>query len=126
MIKRREFVGAAAASLLVGCVSPQHGRIAKMEEVYGLIVQLRTAPGKRAEVIAALWQGSREMPGNIAYMIAEDIEDENAIWITEVWQTKTDHANSSQLPGVKAAIATVRPYLAGFGNRVETRPILGG
>lgn len=97
-----------------------------MEEAYGIIGQMMVADGKRAEVIAALLGGTRDMPGNIAYMIAEDLGDPNAIWITEVWQTKTDHANSLKLPSVQEAIAKARPHITGFGTRVETIPVLRG
>ncbi|MEL7519190.1 MAG: antibiotic biosynthesis monooxygenase family protein, partial [Pseudomonadota bacterium] len=65
----------------------------------------------------------RDMPGNLAYLIAEDLEDPAAIWITEVWKTKTDHANSLKLPSVQAAIATARQHITGFGTRAETRPV---
>ncbi len=121
---RREFVGIAAVSLLAGCASPALGRIEQMEEVFGIIGQMKIATGKRSEVIAALFEGTSDMPGNIAYMIAEDLEDENSIWITEVWQTKTDHANSLQLPAVQEAIGKARAHITGFGTRVETKPVL--
>jgi len=94
-----------------------------MDQPYGIIGQMKTAPGKRSEVIAALIEGTRDMPGNIAYLIAEDLEDENAIWITEVWQSQADHAASLQLPSVQAAIGKARAHIAGFGTRVETRPV---
>ena len=97
-----------------------------MEEMYGLIGQMKTAPGKRAEVIAALLGGTADMPGNIAYLIAEALEDENSIWITEVWQTKTDHANSLQLESVQQAIGNARPHITGFGTRIETKPVARG
>ncbi|WP_299192935.1 antibiotic biosynthesis monooxygenase family protein [uncultured Erythrobacter sp.] len=97
-----------------------------MEETFGLIGQMKVAEGKRSEVIAALLEGTSDMPGNIAYMIAEDLEDPTSIWITEVWNTRTDHANSLQLPSVQAAIAKVREHITGFGTRVETRPVLRG
>lgn len=94
-----------------------------MEEMYGLIGQMKVADGKRGEVIAALLSGTRDMPGNIAYMIAEDLTDPNSIWITEVWKTKTDHANSLNLPSVQEAIGKARAHITGFGTRVETRPV---
>ena len=87
---------------------------------------MNVALGKREEVIAALLEGTNDMPGNIAYLIAEDLEDPTSIWITEIWNTKTDHANSLQLPQVQAAIGKAREHITGFGTRVETRPVLRG
>ena len=95
-----------------------------MEEAYGLIGQIKVADGMRDLVLAALTEGTRDIPGNLAYLIAEDLEDPNSIWITEVWRTRTYHANSLQLPGVQQAIATARPHITGFGTRVETRPVI--
>ena len=126
MLARREFVGGSALALLAAGSPLSHGRIAGVEEMYGLIGQMKVLAEKRGEVIAALIEGTRDMPGNIAYMIAEDIEDATSIWITEVWNTKTDHANSLQLPSVQEAISMARPYITGFGTRVETKPVSRG
>ena len=63
------------------------------------------------------------MPGNLAYLIAEDAEDPASIWITEVWESKDAHAASLQLPQVQEAIGSARPLITGFGTRVETRPV---
>jgi quinol monooxygenase YgiN len=88
-----------------------------------LIGQIMAAPGKRAELIGYLIEGTREMPGNLAYVVAEDLENADAVWITEVWRTRTDHENSLSLLGVQAAIEKARPIMAGFGTRAETRPV---
>ena len=122
-MERREFFGIAALSLVAGCAGPAFGRIEKVEEAYGLIGQMLVAEGMRDLVVDALVEGTGDMPGNLAYLIAEDIADPNSIWITEVWRTKTDHANSLSLPGVQAAIAKARPHITGFGTRIETRPV---
>ena len=95
----------------------------EIETLYGLIGQMKVAPEKRGEVIAALVKGPRDMPGNLAYLIAEDAEDPASIWITEVWESKDAHAASLQLPQVQEAIGSARPLITGFGTRVETRPV---
>lgn len=94
-----------------------------MQEAFAVIGQMMASPGKRSELIALLLSGTRDMPGNLLYLIAEDLADPDAIWITEVWNTRTDHANSLKLPQVQAAIAKARPLIAGFGTRAETRPV---
>ena len=125
-MQRREFIGAGAVALLAGCT----GRIpmtamgdTQMEEMYGIIAQMMAADGKRDELIGYLLAGTRDMPGNQAYIIAKDLADENAIWITEVWNTKTDHQNSLKLPSVQEPITKGRPLIAGFGTRIETLPV---
>jgi quinol monooxygenase YgiN len=65
------------------------------------------------------------MPGCLSYVIARDPTDDNALWVTEVWDSADSHKASLSLPAVQAAIAKGRPIIAGFSNRVETVPIGG-
>ena len=91
--------------------------------MYGLIGKMRATPGQRDALLAILLDGTDAMPGCLSYVIAQDPADADAIWITEVWRTKADHANSLSLPAVQQTIAKARPLIAGFGTRAETRPV---
>ena len=93
--------------------------------MYGLIGQLKATPGQRDALIAILSAGTRDMPGCLSYVIAEDQGDADALWITEVWDRRESHAASLSLPSVQAAIAQGRPLIAGFGHRFETTPVTG-
>jgi quinol monooxygenase YgiN len=93
--------------------------------MYGLIGKFLAAPGKREELIATMLEGSVPMAGCLNYVIARDPASENGIWITEVWDSKENHAASLAIPEVKATIAKAMPLIAGFGERFETEP-LGG
>lgn len=93
--------------------------------MYGLIGKMSASPGKRDELADAMLAGVQSMPGCFSYVIATDPADPDALWITEVWDSKESHAASLQLPSVKAAIAKGRPLIAGFSNHVETTPIGG-
>lgn len=93
--------------------------------MYGLIGRMIAAPGKRDELAAILLEGTGSMPGCLSYIIAADPTNADALWITEAWDSKENHAGSLKLPAVQAAIAKARPLIAGFDNRTETLP-LGG
>ena len=93
--------------------------------MYGLIGKMTATAGQRDELASALLTGTEAMPGCLSYVIAVDPSDPDALWITEVWDSKESHAASLTLPSVKAAIVKGRPLIAGFSNRVETTP-LGG
>jgi quinol monooxygenase YgiN len=93
--------------------------------MYGLIGKINAAPGKRDELIAILLEGVAGMPGCLSYVVAKDSTDEDAIWVTEVWDTKASHEASLSLPSVQEAIAQGRPLITGFGERCETVPIGG-
>ena len=93
--------------------------------MYGLIGKMIAVPGKRDELIMILLDGVNSMPGCLSYIVAKDPRDENAIWITEVWDSKTSHEASLSLPTVKRAIAKGRPMIAGLGDSTVTTPVGG-
>jgi quinol monooxygenase YgiN len=93
--------------------------------MYGLISKIDTVPGQRDALAAILAEGTRALPGCLGYVIASDLADDNALWVTEVWDSQASHRASLSLPAVQAAIAKGRPMIAGFGSRVETAPIGG-
>ena len=93
--------------------------------MYGLIGKMMAAPGQRDSLIALLVDGIESMPGCISYIVAKDPSDENAIWITEVWDSEASHKASLSLPAVQAAITKARPMIAGFGEHIITTPVGG-
>jgi quinol monooxygenase YgiN len=93
--------------------------------MFGLIGKMLAAPGQRDTLIGILLESTTAMPGCLSYIIAKDVKDENAIWISEVWDSKDSHAASLTLPEVKAAIAKARPLIAGFGDYFTTEPVGG-
>jgi quinol monooxygenase YgiN len=93
--------------------------------MYGLIGKMTAVAGQRDALAAILLDGTQAMPGCLSYVIARDPVDDNALWITEVWDNQASHKASLSLPAVQAAIAKGRPLIAGFNNRVETVPIGG-
>ncbi len=94
-------------------------------EMYGLIGKMMTVPGQRDAFVDILLQGTTTMPGCLSYIVAKDPADENALWITEVWDDKASHEASLSLPSVKQAIAKGRAMIAGFGDRIITTPVGG-
>lgn len=93
--------------------------------MYGLIGKMKAAPGKRDELVAILLEPHEGMPGCLSYIVATDPGDADAVWITEVWDSKENHAASLQIPHVKDQIGRAMPIIAGFGEHFETEP-LGG
>jgi len=124
MIGRRPVLAGLALAMLGGPAMAKGMRVEEIE-LYGLIGKMKTVPGKRAELIALLAEGTSAMPGCLIYLIAEDLADADGIWITEVWSTKAHHQDSLKLPAVQAAIAKGRPLIAGFESQVEMHPVAG-
>lgn len=93
--------------------------------MYGLIGKIKVAPGQRDVVASAILEGVSSMPGCLSYVVAHDTSDPDALWITEVWDSKESHQASLKLPAVQEAIAKAKPHIVGFGERFETAPVGG-
>ena len=98
-----------------------------MEEklTYGMIGKITAKPGQRDALAALLAGGTDAMPGCLGYIVAEDLADADALWVTEVWESKAAHEASLSLPAVRDAIAKGRPLIAGFDTVAQTRPVSG-
>ena len=95
------------------------------QKMYGLIGKITAKAGKRDQLIKILLEGTTDMPGCLSYIISKDSKDDNAIWVTEVWDSKESHKASLSLPSVKEAITRGRPLIAEFGEGTETEPMGG-
>ena len=122
-IGRREIIVAGAAA--VGLVRFDARAVQEGREMYGLIGKMTTVPGQRDAFVRILLGGVGDMPGCLSYVVARDPTDENALWITEVWDSEASHKASLSLPAVQQAIAKARPMIAGFDSHIETAPVGG-
>ncbi len=93
--------------------------------MYGLIVKLTTVPGKREEMIRILKESAAGMPGCFSYVVSKDAADENALWVTEVWDSEASHDASLSLPAVQNAIPQAKPLVASFEKLAITNPVWG-
>lgn len=93
--------------------------------MFGLIAKIKCSVGQRDALTAVLLDGAAQLPGCHSYVVANDAADPDAIWITEVWESRDAHRASLSLPSVQQAIAKARPMIAGFGERFETVPAGG-
>jgi len=91
--------------------------------MYGLVNKLIAAPGQRAELARIIADSAQGLAGNVSYVVAYDGAEPDALWVTEVWQSKAAHEASLQQPEVRTAIERGRPLVAGFALRAETEPL---
>ena len=112
-------MGAALSALPAAAVAADAARL------HGLIGQMVAQPGKREELVGYLREATGAMPGCLSYQVALDAGNADAIWITEVWDSRESHQASLQLPAVRAAIAKARPIIAAMPMHVETVPLMG-
>ncbi|HUD92044.1 putative quinol monooxygenase [Sphingobium sp.] len=119
---RRDMLGLAAATIAATAIP---AAAQEPRPRYGLIGQMLSVPGKRDELVAILTEATGAMPGCLSYVVALDTANPEAIWITEVWDSRESHAASLKLPAVRAAIARAKPIIAGFPQHFETVPVAG-
>jgi quinol monooxygenase YgiN len=124
-MERRPLLAGLALALVGGRLLTGETAMAGTTASFGMIGKIKAKPGTRAELVAILAGGTSAMPGCLAYLIAEDAGDADAIWTTELWDSKESHAASLRLPAVQDAIAKGRPLIAGFELSAETRPVSG-
>lgn len=92
--------------------------------MYGLIVKLTSAPGRRNELIAMMGgEDSHTVPGCLSFIVAEDVGDENILWITEVWANKASHEASLQTPPIKESLTDADTLIVAFEKIATTQPV---
>ena len=110
-IGRRGFVGGAVAIAVIGQAAPAMTGDPMTGDgmMFGTIGRIKAVAGKRDALAAILASGSGEMPGCLSYVVAEDLADADALWVTEIWESKEAHQASLSLPAVREAIGKGRP-----------------
>ena len=120
-MKRRTFLEYLVGVALV----PLQALSQEAKVMWGSIAKITLLPGKRGEMIAILKESAADMPGCLSYVVAKDVADENAIWVTEVWDSKSSHDASLSSPVVKSAMSRGKPIISNFEQIAETNPVWG-
>jgi quinol monooxygenase YgiN len=100
-----------------------------MTNKYLLHGKLTATSGHRDKLADLLIQASHLLAtakGCRLYVIGKDESDDNAVYVTEIWDSKEDHDNSLKVDGVRELIMQAMPILAGQPNKGQELKILGG
>lgn len=92
--------------------------------MYAMTGTLSAQPGKRDLLVNILVRASAlvlTMPGCRAYIVLEDLKDEQAVAVFEMWDDQEAHDDSLKDPRVRALIAEAMPILAGAPSGGEYR-----
>lgn len=90
---------------------------------------LKAKEGKADELVSILLQASESVSsakGCHLYIVSKDSQDENTIWITEVWDTKEDHDASLQNEEVRKLISKGMPLIDGQPEGGSEFKVMGG
>lgn len=92
--------------------------------MYAMTGTLIAQAGKRDLLVNILVRASAlvlTMPGCKAYIVLEDLKDEHAVAVFEMWEDKAAHDASLQNPQVRSLIAEAMPILGGAPSGGEYR-----
>jgi quinol monooxygenase YgiN len=90
--------------------------------MWGMIAKITLVPDKCDEMIGILKESATDIQGCLSYVVAKDAADENAIWVTEVWDSMASHDASLSLPAVKSAIPRAKAIVSNFEKIAVTNP----
>ena len=96
---------------------------------YGLHGKLIATAGNGEKLAEILLEASRlisNAKGCRLYFISKDKEDENAIWVTEVWDNKESHDDSLKAEGVRNLISQAMPIIRMPPQKGQELEVLGG
>jgi quinol monooxygenase YgiN len=128
-ISRRDFLRDAMLAAGFRAVSPSlYGQTNKtMPNKYGLYEKFQAQAGTGKELGEILLRAATLMEnakGCILYLVTKISDNPDAIYIIEVWDSKEDHDNSLNLPGVRELITQAMPIIG--GTETITLEVVGG
>jgi quinol monooxygenase YgiN len=96
--------------------------------MYGMTGKLVAHTGKRPQMVEILLQAAEmvsHMPGCRLYMVNEDLANENAVWVVEIWEDRDSHDTSLKNSQVKALISAAMPLICEPPSGAEFK-VVGG
>ncbi len=90
---------------------------------------LKAKPGQGDKLANILLEASKLIAnanGCSLYMVSQDQQDTDAIWVTEVWQSEKDHELSLKIAGVSELIMKALPLLDGPPQKGNSLHVVGG
>jgi quinol monooxygenase YgiN len=85
-------------------------------------------PGKGHEFVALLRDAALDLEdfeACLLYLISQEAESPDVVWVTEVWVDSESHAASLENPRVRAVIQRALPLLAGPPEALQLLPAGG-
>jgi quinol monooxygenase YgiN len=97
--------------------------------MYLLQVKMTAKTGHTDELANILLDASKLVAtakGCKLYVIGKDQNDLNAVYVTEIWDSKEEHDDSLKIEGVRPLIMKAMPILDGQPQKLQELEILGG
>ena len=82
---------------------------------FGMVGKLVAHPGRRGELVALLLVAAGELQGVDGcelYVVSQDRDDLDTIWVFEAWRDEAAHRASLDMPAVRGVIERGLPLIA--------------
>jgi quinol monooxygenase YgiN len=96
-----------------GAFACANSKISGEATMFNVLNKIVCAEGARENVASIISEGAKAMPGCKLYSISLDRENENLIWVYELWESERRHTDSVSLQSVQEAMAKARPHITG-------------
>ena len=96
--------------------------------MYAMTGKLIAQAGRRSKLVEILMRASNvvaQLQGCRAYIVNEDIGDEESVWVFEIWDDKDAHDVSLQDEQVRSLISEAMPLIGEASCGAELR-VMGG
>lgn len=95
---------------------------------FAMCGKMTAQPGQREALLGILSAAAdlmRNVEGCRTYIVYTDADDANAIWVTELWDSKEAHDESLKAENVRTLIGQAMPLLAGSPEGATLIPVTG-
>ncbi len=89
---------------------------------YALINKMTTQEGKREEVLRIMIESGaafNDNPNCLMYLLSNDKNDPNVIWVQDVWTSQEAHAEAMSDSTMKQYVEQAMPLLDGMPQQIE-------
>jgi quinol monooxygenase YgiN len=82
---------------------------------FGMVGKLVAHPGRRSDLVGLLISATRALQGADGcelYVVSQDRDDLDTIWVFEAWRDEAAHRASLDMPAVRGVIERGLPLIA--------------
>ena len=95
---------------------------------YGLFGKMTAVAGQGDALTRHLLDAAEALqnaPGCHLYVVSRDPQDQDSVWVMEVWDSSDAHRASLELDAIRDLITRARPIIEGMSDRFEFEPVGG-
>lgn len=95
---------------------------------YCLINKMTVKPDMRDEVVKIMLEAGQpfnDNPNCFLYLLSESIEDENVIWVQDIWKDQKSHQAAMETPEMMQFVKKSIPLLECMPEQFEIKPVGG-